>query len=516
MEWVDIQEWVQDGDNFCLNIAPFFVDTFDGFRTSYIGVSSMDYFPAMRVCRVGASRVLDRRASTETVYHATLVSGRLCVRNKPKLNTCPKFAYLKDFEVIEAINAEKFAMTDFTPKNANWHMYDNADLTSALLMYSGDWYKLINTWLKRELVPKRYKRYVKEKIDEMRATLLLDYSLHERGLEVFKCTPIEQEVKAFLNKTSANPDELRETLRAIDRDTLQGYVETTARKLVAILDEGFVKECQVSYHPEVLYRGITLDVKDPDDDCCSMLFDSQGFYYSSYIPGGRPVGFISTSRDFEAAKKFTSKTCMHVLAIHTQDVPTLVMKRTTYHHNEKEVLLSRFTQLTHNKTERDANNVFIHHVNAKYLGPKPTPSCDVYTLAGIVQCDAKDDVNVTHSNLADETAPKYTHAWSAHQATLPCKCKAHHVLNGLDLACELATATTPTRDSQLAERLGYYYGGPDYHRYGGPSTYASTHYEGREGGASSSYQGEEGSHGGGSKASSSYQGEEGSQSSTSS
>jgi hypothetical protein len=37
MRWVDIQVWVQDDDNFCLNIAPFFVDTVDSYRTNYIG-----------------------------------------------------------------------------------------------------------------------------------------------------------------------------------------------------------------------------------------------------------------------------------------------------------------------------------------------------------------------------------------------------------------------------------------------------------------------------------------------
>ena len=85
MKWVDIAEWVQSDDHFCLNIAPFFVDTFDGFRTNCIGVSSMDYFPAMKVCNLGESQVLDPKAPTTLVYLVSLVFGRLCVRSAPEI-----------------------------------------------------------------------------------------------------------------------------------------------------------------------------------------------------------------------------------------------------------------------------------------------------------------------------------------------------------------------------------------------------------------------------------------------
>ena len=107
MKWVDIAEWVQSDEHFCLNIAPFFVDTFDGFRTNCIGVSSMDYFPAMKVCNLGESQVLDPKAPTTLVYLVSLVFGRLCVRSAPEITQAPKFAYLANFEVIKAINALK-------------------------------------------------------------------------------------------------------------------------------------------------------------------------------------------------------------------------------------------------------------------------------------------------------------------------------------------------------------------------------------------------------------------------
>ena len=430
MEWVDIAEWVQSDDHFCLNIAPFFVDTFDGFRTNCIGVSGMDYFPAMKVCNLGESQVLDPKAVTTLVYLASLVPGRLCVRSAPEITKAPKFAYLANFEVIKAINAEKLDMASLSSTKeflVNKNVYDNKDLPVALFMYSREWAGYINEWLKSD--------QKNDMIFDDRITFFLGMlsRLATLDLSFFKFSPLEQDLQKVKSRPTIDlDDELVKKLASIDRLTMLTYLRKQIENIMAILDDGFVKECQVTSSPRILYKGVDVRASQAElsDKCYSRLFDEHGIY--------RIGGYISTSTDIGVARTFKHSSRCCLLAIHAQDVPTLDLANTANYSQEKEVLLSRFTKLKYLHTvESKGDATIMHHVQATYCGPRPVPTpCDVFSLASIVRYNAHDDskeLNNQRLELKSPSGVTYTHAWFAQQE-LPSKLKRHIVKNGLVLA----------------------------------------------------------------------------------
>ena len=445
MEWVDIAEWVQSDEHFCLNIAPFFVDTFDGFRTNCIGVSCMDYFPAMKVCNLGESQVLDPKAVTTLVYLASLVPGRLCVRSAPEINTSPKFAYLANFELIKAINAEKLDMASMSSTKeflVNKNVYDNKDLPDALVMYSREWAWYINEWLKSN------QKDVTVFSDKVTVLLGMLSRLATLDLSQFKFSPLEQELQQVKSRPTIDLDDvLVKKLASIDRPAMLTYLHKQIENIMAILDNGFVKECQVTSSPRILYKGVNVRASQAElsDNCYSRLFDEHGIY--------RIGGYISTSTDIGVARTFKARSRCCLLAIHTQDVPTLDLVNTSNYDHEKEVLLSRFTKLKYLHTvvsKRDAT--IMHHVQATYCGPRPTPTpCDVFSLASIVQYNAHDDSNELNNQRLELKSPSgvtYTHAWFAQQE-LSSKLKRHIVKNGLVLASKQDARITNKRHDDL-------------------------------------------------------------------
>ena len=497
MKWVDIAEWVQSDDHFCLNIAPFFVDTFDGFRTNCIGVSSMDYFPAMKVCNLGESQVLDPKAPTTLVYLVSLVFGRLCVRSAPEITQAPKFAYLANFEVIKAINAEKLDMSSLSSTKeflVNKNVYDNKDLPVALFMYSREWAGYINEWLKSDKK--------NDMIFHDRITFFLGMlsRLATLDLSFFRFSPLEQDLKKVKSRPTIDPnDELVKKLASIDRHTMLTYLRKQIENIMAILDDGFVKECQVTSSPRILYKGVNVSASEAElsDNCYSRLFDEHGIY--------RIGGYISTSTEIGVARTFKVRSRCCLLAIHTQDVPTLDLANTANYTHEKEVLLSRFTKLKYLHTvvsKRDAT--IMHHVQATYCGPRPTPTpCDVFSLASIVQYNAHDESNELNNQRLELKSPSgvtYTHAWFAQQE-LSSKLKRHIVKNGLVLASKLnASRANKRHDDLFGSDSEDENGGSKVYQGGGGASGAqqggggSKVYQGGGGGASGAQQG-----GGGSK-----------------